>query len=991
MRLTEVRDPSFPRAESSSGPVARRPEARWFRALLLTERAQSLSDIRLLPNASLHKLRWREIPGLTDEESFRRRLAAEGINEAQFERALAETPEELRGRCAETPDWLASLLDAYSTDTSVAALEDPAAAGFASFLSLVEPLVRRAQVRVRDGATRLLAAFPAAPFDPNAVEPMLHAHLAGRLTQLVSLPAVLEMHIARLEGRLNGDTPEERFRDFARSLGEPAVARRLFAEYPVLARLVVQAVDQWVATSLEFLEQLSRDSADLRATFHGGEGLGQLSELETGAGDAHRGGRSVRVLQFTSGLRVAYKPRSLAVDRHFMELLTWLNERRGELPAFRVLRVLDRADHGWAEFVEHIPCQTEQEVDRFYRRQGMNLALLHALGARDFHHENVIASGEHPVLIDLESLLAPYESGLASDLSFDRAVQDITRSVLAVGLLPFRVWTGKSSDGIDLSGLGTPAGQTTPLSMSVWEDIGTDAVRRQRRRVPLEESNNRPTLTGCKISVGDHAEALTHGFTAMYRLLKRHRDQLLAADGPLAAFVDDEVRAILRPTASYGVLLTEGCHPDVLRDALARDRLFDYLWAPVGQRSELAQVFAQERADLWRGDIPYFTTRPGSCDLWDSRGEKVRRFFPASGMELLRRRLGQFGAGDLARQLWYIRASLSSLAGKDRHAAGVGTRRVAVAEGTTRERLLAAARAVGDRLAGLAVYGDDDAAWNGLVFAGNRHPLIAPLGLDLYEGLPGVTLFLAQLGAVTGEDRFTILALAGLTTQLRLLDGGSAPFATVGAFSGLGGLIYELTRLAALWDRIDLRQRAEALADTLPPLVEHDEQFDVLGGSAGCLGCLLALYRKFPSDRTLAVARRCGDRLLTTGRATGPGLGWLVPGVTDRPLAGFSHGTAGIAWALLGLWDVTGDDRYQDAARKAIAYERSLFHADVGNWLDLRPRAPGEDAGARAFMTAWCHGAVGIGLARLGRLQQMDDAEVRAEIESAVRTTLAQG
>ena len=42
-------------------------------------------------------------------------------------------------------------------------------------------------------------------------------------------------------------------------------------------------------------------------------------------------------------------------------------------------------------------------------------------------------------------------------------------------------------------------------------------------------------------------------------------------------------------------------------------------------------------------------------------------------------------------------------------------------------------------------------------------------------------------------------------------------------------------------------------------------------------------------------------------------------------------------------------------------------------------------------MTAWCHGAAGIGLARFGRLRQMDDAEVRAEIEAAVRTTMAHG
>lgn len=37
----------------------------------------------------------------------------------------------------------------------------------------------------------------------------------------------------------------------------------------------------------------------------------------------------------------------------------------------------------------------------------------------------------------------------------------------------------------------------------------------------------------------------------------------------------------------------------------------------------------------------------------------------------------------------------------------------------------------------------------------------------------------------------------------------------------------------------------------------------------------------------------------------------------------------------------------------------------------------------------WCHGAAGIGLARLGGLDVMDNPEVRAEIEVALRTTEA--
>jgi lantibiotic modifying enzyme len=42
-------------------------------------------------------------------------------------------------------------------------------------------------------------------------------------------------------------------------------------------------------------------------------------------------------------------------------------------------------------------------------------------------------------------------------------------------------------------------------------------------------------------------------------------------------------------------------------------------------------------------------------------------------------------------------------------------------------------------------------------------------------------------------------------------------------------------------------------------------------------------------------------------------------------------------------------------------------------------------------MTAWCHGAPGIGLARLRSLSHLDDAASRAEISTALATTLAEG
>ena len=177
-------------------------------------------------------------------------------------------------------------------------------------------------------------------------------------------------------------------------------------EYPVLARQLVEAIDQWATFSLEFIGHLTTDYDTLKERFSPDADLGSLTGVAADLGDTHHGGRSVQIAQFSSGRRIVYKPRDLGDDVHFQELLAWLNER-GDHPPFRTHAILNRGTYGWVEFVAHEGCASSEEVRRFYRRQGGYLALLYAIEATDFHHNNLIAAGEHPVLIDLECLFQP--------------------------------------------------------------------------------------------------------------------------------------------------------------------------------------------------------------------------------------------------------------------------------------------------------------------------------------------------------------------------------------------------------------------------------------------------------------------------------------------------------------------------------------------------------------------------------------------------------
>jgi type 2 lantibiotic biosynthesis protein LanM len=810
---------------------------------------------------------------------------------------------------------------------------------------------------------------------------------------------VLELNVARLEGLLENGTPSERFCSFLKRLQQRDLALGLFKEYPVLVRQVTSCVENWLSFSLEFLQNLCADWNTICTTFNISQDPGLLIALHTDAGDSHRKGRSVLIAEFESGFKIVYKPKDLSIAIHFQQLLTWLNEH-GNYPPFKILKVFNCGSYGWVEFVSAHSCTTTAEIERFYQRQGAYLALLYALEATDFHCENIIASGEHPIMIDLEAIFHPYRVKVDKNKSENIANNQINYSVLRVGLLPQKSWANDESEGVDLSGLVALPGQLTPQGVPVWEKTATDEMRLVRKRVELSVGENRPTLNGNEVNVLDYVECIITGFRTIYELLIKHRNELLLPDSPLTFFSDDEVRVVLRPTHMYTTMLWESFHPDLLRNALDRDRFFDRLWIEVKYRSELGKVISAEHQDLWQGDIPIFTTRANSCDLWTSANEQIIDFFDESGIALVQKRLNQLDKQDMGRQIWFIRASLATLVmGVEQPSQQLTwhypeSKLISFQQETLPKQLLANVCAVGDHLEALALRGENDATWLGLNLVSERQWSVLPLDADLYDGISGVVLFLAYLGAITQEKRYTALAEAVLVTIQHYVKQNQTSTKLIGGFNGFGGIIYALTHLSILWDKPVLLSEAEELVKLLPSLIAEDEHLDIIAGAAGCIGSLISLYRCKPSQSIIAAAMQCGELLINQAQPMKQGVGWVLKNIGTKPLSGFSHGAAGIAWALLELFGLTDDTRFYKTALDAITYERSLFYPKLENWLDLREdKTLGAQVSQNQHycMTAWCHGAPGIGLARLRSLPYLDNMLTRAEINVAIKTTLEQG
>lgn len=769
----------------------------------------------------------------------------------------------LRALMPGPPEWLDVMTGAWRDYP--APLPGPAAGPDELLLTWVRPLVSWAQHRL----SPRVAGSPAflAPDDRH-------------LLTMIKRVLVLELNAARVEGTLPGATPEERFRRFARRLADPGEALRMLAGYPVLARELVFHLRTWVTVRAELAQRLHDDRAELHRRFGTpAAGLPAVSDVRFGLGDTHRGGRAVAVVEFGDGSRIVHKPRSLAVESHFNDLLHRLGGYGPRHP-LRPAEVLDRGTYGWAEFITAAPCRDRAELGRFFWRQGAHLAVLHLLRAYDMHAWNLIAAGEHPVCVDLEALFRDRRREPAG-IAPGSAAHLLAESVLPVQMLPRRIdepAPGRQPNfGVCGIAGGAEPGDRAVLWSTAYTGEGTDTVRTARLPQPVDPSANRPRIIGDPAPAPVDVDAVLDGFTETYRLLMAN-----AGDLPLDAFADDEVRVVPRNTRFYTAVLDQMWHPDLLRDSFDREAYLSFL-----EPGEIRQ--------LDRHDVPVFTARAGD-----------------GGLDVVRRRLADLSEADLERQVWFIRASLCTQI-------PVAPAPLPGSGAAGPDRAMAAARLIGDRLVRTALpdRADQTVEWLSLHRAGPGRWSVGATPLGLASGTCGIALFLAELGEMTGEARYRALAqdvVEGLVGDDRMPDEADLSVMGIGAWTDLGAVTHLLLRLARLWADPGLLGRTDPLISAMiPALSSPSVPPGLADGAAGAGVTAARVHAVRPGPATTTVIRLARERLA---------------GTTFRR-AGFAGGLLGGAYAAALMAETDGDTHLAEALVRAAVDRPADGVADV--------------------------------------------------------------
>jgi len=779
---------------------------------------------------------------------------------------------------------------------------------------------------------------------------------------------LLELHAANRCGQLTAENDEDRHDQFVDYALQAEFADHLDQRYPPLRRRLQQSLDQQ-ARAIEALA--ARFAADRVLLVHFfGRPAGRLRALSMGQGDLHAAGQAVARLSLEAG-EVMYKPRSLRID---MALDTFLQRVFGDAAdRIRVPEVIDRGGYGWASFVVHRYCESEEELRAFYLRLGHWVAVLRLLGGTDIHHENLIAAGSVPVVIDAESLFAviPKPAASGCGLAHDAAQALIAGSVLRSGIVPFRT-SDDGYDGADLSAAGALPNQQPKVQMPVIVDAGTTAARLKMVEADITHSQNHPSALP---QVSTYWNQISEGFLAASHTL-RDLDAKGVLETWLAEFEGCPARDIRHPTQVYVEIGRMLWHPASLHEeakAIERARELFLRNAEITSiTASTPEEISDEIKDLLYGDIPVFvaplTRTRISTLLADWRAMRIDLEELTIRSALVTTELNR-------------RGNLPDQASDDR----LCIARNPIAECLDARRRKLAVDVV-ERLLKLAVPGADGSITWITPETTSEGWFIQPLQGDLYFGLGGVTVALAgylrevecgRADAVPGTEE----ALHGALHTLMAIEANDKP-RNIGGFAGYGAQIWTWLSLSDLLRRPDLIARAVTSAETLETEGFYDDDlFDIIDGAAGVIVPLLELADATGDARWLALTARAAQHLEKTAVVDALGARWMTR--FEQAIGGFSHGATGIGWALARLASSKAGSeadraRWSALADAAFAFEDSLYDESRGNWIDKR------DSLLNKSHDTWCNGSVGIGLASADLYARGGDAHHLQRLRRAI-------
>jgi len=248
---------------------------------------------------------------------------------------------------------------------------------------------------------------------------------------------------------------------------------------------------------------------------------------------------------------------------------------------------------------------------------------------------------------------------------------------------------------------------------------------------------------------------------------------------------------------------------------------------------------------------------------------------------------------------------------------------------------------------------------------------------NVYSGASGINLFLIDLYQSNNDDKILqIIRNNGnwLIEQCEKTVPGGYTF-----HLGRLGTIYTIIKIYQLTkDDSYLNKALSCLSNLRNVFGTTGFYRDMLTGTAGIIYGLILIRNEISFENFEELINEGVELLLKELHLGRRGIYWQRNQLTIRGLCGLAHGAAGLGLVFWELGKIFSNESFYQLGRMAFDYENFYFSESENEWPDFRLKEHGNlekhlnlyregkmsQLLTPRYLTAWCHGSVGIGLTR---------------------------
>lgn len=268
---------------------------------------------------------------------------------------------------------------------------------------------------------------------------------------------------------------------------------------------------------------------------------------------------------------------------------------------------------------------------------------------------------------------------------------------------------------------------------------------------------------------------------------------------------------------------------------------------------------------------------------------------------------------------------------------------------------------------------------------------------SIYSGDAGVLLFIVEVYQKTNDARYLdyIIDFANsLEHKVDLID-------NVGFYTGKSGIAYTFIKVYHATNNERYLRIATSILKECQ--IEDINNPDLLSGISGMVVSLLHLHVELRDSWIVNKVYAILNGLLSKAHISSYGLYWDGTFLNIKPLSGLSHGSSGIAFVFFECGKYFKDNDLIKVARFIVNHENASFDKVHESWPDFRTgiltdrdfqeRKKEYKEGAAKYLSpsqtvAWCNGPIGIGFSRLDFSMNVDDLQMKADLEWCVKSSI---